>query len=576
MTAGGESIQEQLRRLLGLEATKDRQAASKVPARVPLAARPPDSRAKAGAKEPSEDSWKQGVKPLRRLDHSPFVARPDQRQEHGVGGRRSTRPVNRVIQKSAAKVPLPVRPAVKQAPSLLQVLPPRRSVFHSSLKWFKSPEAWVERGRDLQPWPPTRNVPLTVRLGIDFGTAFTKVAIRVAGQVYFLDWDGLSSGDTRYLLGGEVTEFADGSAVVGRAPNAKRVATYLKLPFVGMELPPSHIDLAQATVFVAWTMRYARAWLYKHHPQVIRGPKLVWEANLGAPTGSVRQGDRLLEQYQRIGLAAWKLSQEPTISLALATKILATTQSAEFCDGLDRLDVVPEFMAQVAGYIKSPQRTDGLYLLMDVGAGTLDVACFRLHADKEKKHDSLSLYESQVGPLGAHYLMQVREHLLELPAVAWNGTDKVPTQAAFAEMTGKTLQEVKSADQQFEKLVERAVSRVISKSRAHMDRAAKEWRDGLPVFVAGGGADLEPYHLGLLAGCRFERSTPVVRRFPVVRGIEADFRIDAEAHSRLSVAYGLTFDADSIAELKLAQESWDSFGWRATSEGPDRDELYPK
>jgi hypothetical protein len=438
------------------------------------------------------------------------------------------------------------------------------------------PEAWVDKGRDLQPWPSTRNVPLTVRIGIDFGTAFTKVAIRVAGQVYFLDWDGLSRGDARYLLGGEVSELEDGSAVVGRASNAKHVVGDLKLPFLGIESPPSHTDLAQATVFVAWTMRYARAWLYRHQSSAIRGPRLVWEVNLGAPTGSVRQGDALLDQYRRIGLAAWKLSLEPTISVASAARIISTSEPAEFCDGLEHLDVVPEFMAQVAGYIKSPQRTDGLYLLMDVGAGTLDVACFRLHSNKAKRQDTLSLYESQVSPLGAHYLMQVREHVLGLSGLAWNGTDKVPAQTAFARMSGKTLPEIHRADQQFEKLVERAVSRIISKSRAHMDQSAREWRSGLPVFMAGGGAGLEPYRNGLTAGCAFELSTPVIRKFPMVRGVDALFPIDDEVHSRLSVAFGLTHDAQSIAELKLAQESWEAFGWRNTVDGPDRDELYPK
>ena len=74
--------------------------------------------------------------------------------------------------------------------------------------------AWQERGRYLQVADGTRSRVRPVHLGVDFGTALTKVAVRVAGFVFFIPWDELI-GDAGYLLPGRLSSTKNGASVPG-------------------------------------------------------------------------------------------------------------------------------------------------------------------------------------------------------------------------------------------------------------------------------------------------------------------------------------------------------------------------
>lgn len=60
----------------------------------------------------------------------------------------------------------------------------------------------------------------------------------------------------------------------------------------------------------------------------------------------------------------------------------------------------PEFVAQVAVYARSPQRQDGLHLLVDCGAGTLDIATFNVGRQPGTNEDIYPILQSEVAPLG--------------------------------------------------------------------------------------------------------------------------------------------------------------------------------
>ena len=45
----------------------------------------------------------------------------------------------------------------------------------------------------------------------------------------------------------------------------------------------------------------------------------------------------------------------------------------------DEISLFPEFLAQIAGYVRSPGRQADLHMLVDVGAGTMDATTFNVH-----------------------------------------------------------------------------------------------------------------------------------------------------------------------------------------------------
>jgi hypothetical protein len=110
-----------------------------------------------------------------------------------------------------------------------------------------------------------------------------------------------------------------------------------------------------------------------------------------------------------------------------------------------------------------------------------------------------------------------------------------------------------------------------------MERTAAEWTTGLPVFMAGGGARLDVHVSGVKRGFEAARFPFVLRPFPALRDIEERLKHDEDASSRMSVAYGLTYDAEDIGDLIRPEEVGPHVILTPpTRPMPDRDELYPK
>lgn len=441
---------------------------------------------------------------------------------------------------------------------------------------FKEPEPWVSQGVELQ--PSLGKTSLRVRLGLDFGTAYTKLAVEMAGEVFLVDWSGIHSAPTRYLLGGELSEMG-AQSYVGSAPGA-RIVRDLKLPLLTVTQSARSEDLARAAAFLAWALRYARAWLYRYHPSILRGHQLIWEVNLGAPTGSWAQGrDGLRNAYRRIGLTAWRASQETDINTARAAALLSETHSGESGWGLDFLGVVPEFAAQISGYVRSTQRQDGLYTLVDVGAGTLDVACFRIMRDAHTGEDKFPVFASAVEPLGTHYLMHARSRVSGATLPDWQSMARVPTAAEFAGRSGVPIEVVTSADRRFQQSVADVVNGILDQTRREMDRRAPEFARGgeMPVFLVGGGAQVDVYRAGVSAAFHARAFRHAFRSFPSEGAPVARFAVNEEVLGRLSVARGLTNDAESIGQF-IPPSEIPPLPMPIGPERlpPDRDELYPK
>lgn len=439
---------------------------------------------------------------------------------------------------------------------------------------FKAPDAWVSAGAALQPPNSSGGRVLPVRIGIDFGSAYTKAALRAADRVFFLSWDGARDSTVRYFLPGEIATTRDGATWLGRAPGADEIRSDLKLPFV-THAACTREQQAAAVAFLAWVMRYARAWLYHSQGALLRDRSLAWQVNLGCPTNSWST-QHIKALYKEIGLRAWQLSQAPddiTWDGALATRPTDTVDI-----GLDSLSLMPEFIAQLAGYVRSPQRRNGLHFLMDVGAGTVDVATFNVVYDEKREEDRYPIFASEVKPLGTHFLMESRLSRLGLLRGAWDDLQAVPDAAEVARQLKVDHSRVREIDEEFIARVTSALKRILDYTHQRRYGKAPEWREGLPAFLSGGGSDCEIYSRSLaLAFAR--HGVPLKRTtFPLLQEAEG---AGEDSFHRLSVAYGLTFDAESIGRILSPHEiddapRFDPVVDRPTRERPDRDELYPK
>lgn len=420
---------------------------------------------------------------------------------------------------------------------------------------LKMPE-WGDIGRSLQ--HPNhrgeRSAPMAVRVGIDFGTAFTKVAIRAGVDVVPAEWSAVTGDDSetgRYVIPGFVVRAPDGEFCWRRLTEAD-IRGNLKLPVI--EMAGTDECPAATVAYLALVIRYARAFLYRNAEvgRKLAGRSLRWELNIGCPTEPY-ENPKVVDVFRRIARTAWFLAAEDRLA---EQDVLAAWSLADSAIDLEtEPGVVPEFVAQIAGYLGSPQVKEGLHALIDIGAATLDVATFNVILRNDPASPPrIPIFFSAVRPFGTHYLRHNRHSRFGLD-LSWDDAAPVESADDFGQRNGKPLDEVVGVDEEFVGQVVRCIIGVIDGTRtnARGDPRSAAWRGGLPIFVTGGGSNCGLYRQAIEVVQRKVR-VQVKQRL----GSAAHFRLielnpdsgnarHIEAGGRLTVALGLTEDAENVA-----------------------------
>lgn len=438
---------------------------------------------------------------------------------------------------------------------------------------------WAEIGEALQHPEARGGPPLLVRLGIDFGTAFTKVGIRAGPDLVAVDWSTVTGDESptgRWVVPGFVCRGSGGEYGWGNYEGGVWLGN-LKLPLV--EGSPSVSCPCSALAYLAEVIRYSRAFLFRHP---VIGRKLAnrtlrWELNLGCPT-EPHEKPEIVERFTHLARTAWWLAGQ---NLITESTIRTAWDRQDLDAGLEtEPGVIPEFVAQIAGYLKSTNVNDGLHTLIDVGAATLDVATFNVVLPREDTLPRIPIFFSAVKSLGTHFLSYERYSMLDLEFV-WNDANPVDTSPEFARQYGKDVNEVNTIDAEFANRVVSCIFGVINGTRTFSrgDPSSPAWRKGLPVFVTGGGSSCEVYGQAIIESeAKIKSRICMNRRFRFIRmnlsqAISSD--VDSSAAGRLTVAIGLTEDAEDIAHI-VPHRDIESLRIMTSKPRPDRDELYPK
>lgn len=465
-------------------------------------------------------------------------------------------PAQHPVQNSAT--PVTVGASADVAPARPSVLPPPPFKPRIDDRCALNMPEWGGIGRSLQhpEHRGERSVPMTVRIGVDFGTAFTKVAIRAGVDLVPVEWSAVTGDDSetgRYVIPGFVVRAPDGEFCWRRLTEAD-IRGNLKLPVIEM-VGTEECPIA-AVAYLALVLRYARAFLYRNVEigRKLVGRSLRWELNIGCPT-EPHENLKVVDAFRRLARTAWLLAAEDRL---LEQDVLAAWSLADSAIDLEtEPGVVPEFVAQIAGYLGSPQVKEGLHALIDIGAATLDVATFNVVLLNDRASPPrIPIFFSAVRPLGTHYLRHNRHSRLGLD-LSWSDTEPVESSDDFGQRNGKLQDEVVAVDEAFGGQVARCIIGVINGTRTNAwgDPLSAAWREGLPIFVTGGGANCVLYRQAI------EQVQKEVRELVSQRlGSLTHFRLielnpasesarKIAAGDRLTVALGLTEDAENIARV---------------------------
>lgn len=411
--------------------------------------------------------------------------------------------------------------------------------------------------RDDASGPPT-----DVVIGFDFGTSSAKVAIqspyKLGGRTVFVDFGRLGHPSNRYLL--PVSVFADDSGALGleKPTRCCEERSHLKLPLLSTSpdvATNAKEGRAWAAAFVALALRAARQFFLTNERQNYgSNTALRWALNLGIPSAGY-DDSTIRSRFHAVAEAGWALSKCPTVTLPLAMQAIDAVGSRGYSDS--PIGLVPEVAAEVVGYAKSRQRREGLHLILDIGASTLDLCAFVLHDDAGD--DVYELLTADVRLLG---LLELHCRRIEA-ANNQPPFDAVPRDliAPLPEPDGAVSDQVRRELQECDRAyVEEAARGVLLRTMASLrqrrDPHSAAWREGLPLFVTGGASrspaaekivrradELATDYWVQYAGLR-KAELLVPSAVATVAGRPAP------AFERMAVAFGLSFPDINIGRIE--------------------------
>lgn len=421
-----------------------------------------------------------------------------------------------------------------------------------------------------RPRPDAETVHLVI--GLDFGTSSTKVVVQNPfgrSLATAVPWNH-GNGSPQYLLPTALYENSAGELAL--LPDGESVRCRRDLKVNLMDHVDDEDERGRAAAYLGLVLRRARQWLLEDQREVYGLCRIEWMLNCGIPSAGY-DDKPMRDAFRLVAHAAWLLSLQPDPPTAATSKD-ALRRAAEESEPPVPIDVVPEIAAAVVGYARSRRRNDGLHVMVDVGASTIDICGFVLHSRDDD--DQYSLLTAQVERLGVHEL-----HLRRLSTISDAGASirselttqpdplsPVPDHATnyVLEVSDGLRQELTAIDVSYMKEVTDALMKVIMALRKRRDPHAEHWMSGLPVFLAGGGAHFGPIVESIDEAdtrlMRATRATGIDKRVLAFPEVLTNGDVADDMADRLNVAYGLSLDRLEIGAITPPHEIEDAPGIR--------------
>lgn len=393
-------------------------------------------------------------------------------------------------------------------------------------------------------------------IGLDFGTAFTKVVVGTYSDHYAVPFAPFAHKDNPYLLPSTLSTVGDtNDCVLGLAAGADHRIDDLKMRLIQRDFSDEH--RVNCAAFLTLVLRFVRGWFLESKKDTYKDRQIVWRVNIGLPTDSY-DDQRLVEVYREVTRVAWTVSVLPgPVSIGRIRHYFGKSERElsrlpppinQRLVASQSINTFPEFAVQLVGYVRSPRREEGLHVLVDVGAGTMDVTTFSVYNDKEGD-DLFAIFAQGVEPLGTRYLIQRR--LDKSRTLGWSlpPFEDVPQDDIFEMKLGLHRGELQDVDRSFRNRVAKLIWDKMNDTKKDRDPLAPAWASGVPTFVCGGGARVNLYSSVL---SDFEDSGPPFKITAKPLTVPEDLELPERwkpIYDRLSVAYGLSYGSDNIGTI---------------------------
>lgn len=419
------------------------------------------------------------------------------------------------------------------------------------------------------PAPPSR-VSVIARpvvdlvIGVDFGTSCTKVAV----------------GDPGWQNESFAVPFSAPNGNIDAWLRPTRFENEFNLKMRLMDNPVCPDARALAACYLADILRHSRSWFAANCPAIYRKREHRWSLNVGFPEKSITHSPLTVAYRDVTAMAVALASSEEPLTTERAHRIGSNKKPM---DGgtipANRINLYPEIAAQLAGYFNSPYWKPGNLLLVDVGAGTLDVSTMILGAGPQE--EKISFHFCEVAPLGVLRLYQSRMAALDrvVPGSALHplelfqdGSRPIPD-----DLCGHVRNPSPELNESFERTSADFAQNVVgvalrclarfrkAQRKAHMSAAYEPWGRNLRFFLTGGGCRSTFYRSHLAEGPLEDRLAAVftcwrperadrksagegllLERLPIPDRFSGFPETLRHQFDRLSVAHGLAMGSENL------------------------------
>lgn len=398
-------------------------------------------------------------------------------------------------------------------------------------------------------------------VGFDFGTSCSKVIIRspfaLRSRATAVPWYSGNSNST-YLLPTVLKENTYSEFSLVSSDSTEHALKDLKINL--MDNIDDTSAQARAAAYTGLALRSARQWLLDTQQDIYGTYHLRWALNIGIPSAGYNDKN-MRSTFGLVARAAWQLSLQPDLpTLDTATEALQISEDKSVSSV--GIEVVPEIAAEVVGYARSRRRSEGLHVMVDVGASTIDICGFVLHSrDGDDRYELLTALVKRLGIYDLHLRRMDRIKATEVQVQksvpsSLNPFMVIPNAGREyvhdpPELLRKKLDKI---DQDYVSKCTAALMTVIMALRKCRDPYSSNWKSGLPIFVAGGGGQfslvrnaIKQAHERLL-NTQNDVAGIASQRLPMLETLQ-NKDIPASIAGRLAVAYGLSFDKFDIGHI---------------------------
>ena len=417
---------------------------------------------------------------------------------------------------------------------------------------------------------------LSINIGIDFGTSYTKVCFS-----YIKDFSFVKFFDSNYKKSILFYDNNKKELLYSKPENSNNLEEikYFKYSMIDDSLPKS-MDLQALNLqikpeilcsvfFLACLINESKASAENYFSKSFSGDiNYEWNITMGVPIDNY-EDDRLKKSlYDKILNIAYRLSNyisSYNISINSLLKCyedninMIIPKVAE-----SNINTLPELYAESLAFLQDRNVSAGVYVLVDIGGGTVDMAVMY-----KEDAENYSIVSERINPLGI-------EIICNSVVRAKDFIDNVKKELKGESALSSSSYIYKEKEKELKEQFKQAFATIVVEARNKAEKALLKQNGKLPIIICGGGVSHKWYKDGILN--TKEQLRPTLGNIDIkleiwpVQKLLPESKI-VDINHRLLIAYALAQRIEDIPHL--AGFPW-HFNKNNAIPAEDRDDLNSK